>query len=208
MVQPSSDISQGTFVYSYRTNSKSFIIRVLDSRKKPLQLWSVSSSSRSPCRSCSVSFIKLSIQSHRFISQRWGRRSKCIWILTLTRSQPKSTAAVVPPTILSSTSSTRCSSEYKQRKALHVSIRNDSNLRILLASINGLLPSILKLSKPLQAPSCGFLCSICRAKNNSLETIESWANYKNHSEEWSGELWTGRAEDIHYDRLGLKHCKL
>ena len=46
------------------------------------------------------------------------------------------------------------------------------------------------------------------AKNNSLETIESWANYKNHSEEWSGELWSGRAEDIHYDRLGLKHCKL
>ena len=50
--------------------------------------------------------------------------------------------------------------------------------------------------------------NLFRAKNNSLETIESWANYKNHSEEWSGELWSGRAEDIHYDRLGLKHCKL
>ena len=88
----------------------------------------------------------------------------------------------------------------------HVSIRNDSNLRIILASIEGLQP--LKLGKPLQVSNHCFTYSTCRAKNTSLETIESWANYKNHSEEWSGELWSGRAEDIHYDRLGLKHCKL
>ena len=41
-----------------------------------------------------------------------------------------------------------------------------------------------------------------------METQQSWENYRNHSEEWSGEQWSGAAEDIHYDRLGLKHCKL
>ena len=56
-------------------------------------------------------------KSHRFINpQKWGRRSRCTWILTSTRSRPKSTAVVMPPTTLSWTSSTRCSSEYDQRE--------------------------------------------------------------------------------------------
>ena len=101
----------------FRPNAKSYIVHVLDSRKKLSQLWSASSSSRSPCRSCSVSFIKLSTKIHLFINpQRWGRRSRCTWILTSTRSRPKSTAVVMPPTTLSLTSSTRCSSEYNQRE--------------------------------------------------------------------------------------------
>ena len=87
------------------------------------------------------------------------------------------------------------------------SIRKNSKLRNLLSSIQGLLQLLeTRLHKIVQLFPLDLLLD--RAKNTSLETIESWANYKNHSEEWSGELWTGRAEDIHYDRLGLKHCKL
>merc|ERR1719431_1988508 len=52
------------------------------------------------------------------------------------------------------------------------------------------------------------LNTLFKSSNTSVETQQSWENYRNHSEEWSGEQWSGAAEDIHYDRLGLKHCKL
>jgi len=47
-----------------------------------------------------------------------------------------------------------------------------------------------------------------RSENATEAQRETWENYKNHSEEWSGFEWSGLAEDIHYDRLGMKHCKL
>ena len=103
----------------------------------------------------------------------------------------------------------RCKSTSYHRRLIK-SIRNNSNLRNLLSSIQGLLQLLETRLHKIAHLSITFPPDILlgRAKNTSLETIESWANYKNHSEEWSGELWTGRAEDIHYDRLGLKHCKL
>ena len=142
----------------FRPSAKSYIVHVLDSRKRLLQLWSASSSSRSPCRSCSVSFknsphkVTVSqilrdgedVQSaHGFWPWRdHDRRALRLWCPQRHCPGPAQPDVPVSATI--------------KGKVVHVhtciSIRNDSNLRILLASIEGLHQAYWSLANPSKHP--------------------------------------------------------